>query len=85
MFAKSTTVGTNTSGCLKAILFLTDGESTLDLDLVQQKSKELGFIVFAYALGSGANTEITKAAACNSGGIAYNVPDGGALANTMAS
>lgn len=47
IFSKSTQVGTNSSGCLKAILFLTDGEATLDLDLVEQKSAELGFIVFS--------------------------------------
>jgi len=32
IFANSTNVGTNTSGCQKAILFLTDGESVLDID-----------------------------------------------------
>lgn len=85
VFANSKTVGTNTSGCLKAILFLTDGESTLDLELVRQKSAQLGFIVFSYAFGSGADTTITKAASCDTGGISYNVPDGGNLSNIMAS
>jgi len=32
IFANSTNVGTNTSGCQKAVLFLTDGESDLDID-----------------------------------------------------
>jgi len=31
IFANSINVGTNTSGCQKAILFLTDGESDLDI------------------------------------------------------
>lgn len=47
IFHASTNAGTNTSGCLKAILFLTDGESTLDIEVVKQKSVELGFIVFS--------------------------------------
>lgn len=85
IFENSTTVGTNTSGCLKAILFLTDGESTLDLDLLKQKSAELGFIVFSYALGNGADSEVTQSASCDSGGISYIVPDGGNLSNIMAS
>lgn len=47
IFNKSTNAGTNTSGCLKAILFLTDGASVLDMASVKQKSSELGFIVFS--------------------------------------
>jgi len=47
IFANSTNVGTNTSGCQKAILFLTDGESDLDIGLVKSKSNEQGFKVFS--------------------------------------
>lgn len=85
VFENSTTVGTNTSGCLKAILFLTDGESTLDQELLKQKSDELGFILFSYALGNGADSTVTKAASCTTGGISQIIPDGGNLSNIMAS
>jgi hypothetical protein len=47
IFANSTNVGTNTSGCQKAILFLTTSESDLNIDYVQSKSDEQGFKVFS--------------------------------------
>jgi uncharacterized protein with von Willebrand factor type A (vWA) domain len=35
------------SSCLKAILFLTDGESDLDVDALTEKNKEFGFKIFS--------------------------------------
>merc|ERR1719329_255747 len=70
IFRNSNEIEINSSGCLKSILFLTDGESTLNIENVQNNSKELGYIVFSYSLGNGADSTLLHDVACKTGGVA---------------
>ena len=70
IFKNSNEIGKNSSGCLKSILFLTDGESTLNIENVQKNSKELGYIVFAYSIGNEADSSLLHEVACKTGGVA---------------
>ena len=77
-----------TSMCQKAIIFLTDGTAEMSNDnfvSVQQQSVTYDAVVFAYALGSGADTTVTKRLSCENRGIFYQVPDGADLSRIMAS
>lgn len=76
-----------TSMCQKAILFLTDGQATYTEDNFQttrQKALRFDTILFTYALGSGADTGVTKRLACENKGVFYSVPDNSDLATIMA-
>eukprot|EP00437_Effrenium_voratum_P020749 CAMPEP_0181445630 /NCGR_PEP_ID=MMETSP1110-20121109/25687_1 /TAXON_ID=174948 /ORGANISM="Symbiodinium sp., Strain CCMP421" /LENGTH=715 /DNA_ID=CAMNT_0023569681 /DNA_START=39 /DNA_END=2186 /DNA_ORIENTATION=+ len=84
---RSVAAGT-TSMCQKAIIFLTDGEAEfLDSDFrnIQEQSVTYDTVLFTYALGSGADTTVTKRLACENRGIFYNVPDGSDLSSIMSS
>jgi len=77
-----------TSMCQKAIMFLTDGEadfSESDYAKAVRKSEELDAVIFTYALGSGADTSVTKRLACENRGIFYQVADNADLGKVMAS
>lgn len=81
------------SGCNKAILFLTDGEMQDDkTNLMNMISSYLGEyvlsnrkkpILFTYTLGSGADLTVPKEIACQHDGIWSNVSDGDDLATSM--
>ena len=78
----------STSMCQKAIIFLTDGTADMsnnDYLSVQQQSQTYDAVMFTYALGSGADTTVTKRLSCENRGIFYNVPDGSDLSLIMAS
>lgn len=72
-------------------LFLTDGEPTLGhttsadlINMINGYSKQIK--VFAYSLGSGTDTSILQALACEYKGIMFEIPDSAtdsALATTM--
>ena len=82
---RSVSAGT-TSMCQKAILFLTDGEADFtDQDFAETQRKALRFSVslFTYALGSGADTSVTRRLACENKGIFYKLPDHADLSTEM--
>ncbi|CAE8646284.1 unnamed protein product [Polarella glacialis] len=82
----SVTAG-KTSTCQRAVMFLTDGQAEFDeADFLQakQKSSEWDIAWFTYALGTGANTKITKRLACDNKGIFYPVSDTADLPQIMA-
>ncbi|CAE8654690.1 unnamed protein product, partial [Polarella glacialis] len=82
----SVTAG-KTSTCQRAVMFLTDGEAEFDeADFLQaqQMSSEWDTVWFTYALGSGANTVVTKRLACDNKGIFYPVSDTADLTQIMA-
>ena len=82
---RSVAAGT-TSMCQKAIIFLTDGEAEFlesDFRNIQVQSVTYDTVLFTYALGSGADTTVTKRLACENRGIFYNVPDGSDLSTIM--
>eukprot|EP00439_Symbiodinium_sp_Y106_P082272 s482_g21.t1 len=84
---RSVAAGT-TSMCQKAIIFLTDGEAEFlesDFRNIQEQSVTYDTVLFTYALGSGADTTVTKRLACENRGIFYNVPDGSDLSTIMSS
>jgi hypothetical protein len=78
-------INTNAS-CTNIILFLTDGiaEFTPDNYLtISTMIAKHNTVLFTYALGDGADTEITKKLACENDGVFYKVPDGGDLGKAM--
>ncbi|CAE8603801.1 unnamed protein product [Polarella glacialis] len=82
----SVTAG-KTSTCQRAVMFLTDGQAAFDeADFLQaqQKSLEWDIAWFTYALGTGANTTVTKRLACDNKGIFYPVSDTADLTQIMA-
>ncbi|CAE8617388.1 unnamed protein product [Polarella glacialis] len=82
----SVTAG-KTSTCQRAVMFLTDGQAEFDeADFLQaqQMSSEWDTAWFTYALGSGANTAVTKRLACDNKGIFYPVSDTADLTQIMA-
>ena len=55
----------------EAILFLTDGEADFgetDFARTKQRAEASSVAIFSYALGSGADTTITKRLACENQG-----------------
>jgi uncharacterized protein YegL len=83
--------GGPSSNCNKILLFLTDGEPNNpwgDSENAEVKSNAaaLDVHVMTYALGSGADSTVTKKLACDSRGISYKIPDGDstALGDAMA-
>ena len=75
-----------TSGCTKAILFLSDGEpdswDQSNFDELARKSE--GVQVFTYALGDGAQQDVLKSIACRNNGAMWAVPDNANLGDAMA-
>lgn len=83
--SRSVSAGT-TSMCQKAILFLTDGQADFtesDFASIQSRSQEFSVALFTYALGSGADTTITRRLACENSGIFYPLADGADLSTAM--
>ena len=78
------------TGCSKAILFLSDGIPTSWTTDNRRRVKEQGqalggnFQLFTYALGSGADTSVLKKISCDNSGALWTVADGGNLADAMA-
>lgn len=75
-----------TSMCQKAILFLTDGQAEFkdsDFSETQALATRYDTHIFTYALGSGANKEVSKKLACQNRGIFYPVQDGADLTHVM--
>lgn len=85
VISSSVRAGT-TSMCEKAILFLTDGEadfSEADYERIKGYSTEMSVALFTYALGSGADTTVTRRLACENKGILYPLADGADLSRAM--
>eukprot|EP00913_Durusdinium_trenchii_P032996 g30891.t1 len=85
VISKSVSSG-STSMCQKAILFLTDGEadfSESDFSSTRAQAEQHSVAIFTYALGSGADTTITKRLACENKGIFYQLADGVDLSKVM--
>ena len=75
-----------TSACNRAIMFLTDGQASFgagDYEFVREESKLNSVALLTYAIGSGADEEVTKALACENRGVFYKVADGGDLGGIM--
>ena len=80
-----------TSGCHRAILFLTDGDASENglYYLIEREHKKYlndgksAPVIFSYSFGAGANDAVPKAIACRSDGIWAKVEDGGDLAKSM--
>jgi len=75
-----------TSACNRAIMFLTDGQASFsddDYQFVREESKLNSVAMLTYAIGSGADEEVTKALACENRGVFYKVADGGDLGGIM--
>jgi hypothetical protein len=81
------------SGCNRAILFLSDGELTDDAATLKKsikaerakysdKGKEPP-VLFTYSFGSGADMAVPKDIACENDGIWARIGDGGDLAKSM--
>jgi hypothetical protein len=82
------------SGCRRAILFLSDGELTddaskLKLHISSEREKYItkgkeAPVLFTYSFGEGAaNSPIPKEIACENGGIWAKIGDGGDLSKSM--
>lgn len=81
------------SGCNKAILFLTDGEMGDNKDVLFQllDNKAADYTdngksapaIFTYSFGSGADSVVPKEIACRYDGVWSEVKDGGDLAQSM--
>ena len=77
----------HSSGCTKAILFLSDGEPnpTPTAASIREQADALGGVkIFTYALGSGARTDVLKEMSCQNSGALWQVSDGGNLGDAMA-
>ena len=77
---------TDTSGCHKLILFLTDGKSSgteTDILGAAKSVSDLDVTIFTYTFGSGAEYDIPQKIACASDGIWGHVADGGDLRGQM--
>lgn len=74
-----------TSACNKAILFMTDGRSTVNYNTIRTQAVTYGARVMTYALGSGAETTACKRLACENGGVFTAVGDNDDLGLAMAS
>jgi hypothetical protein len=73
-----------TSGCSRAILFLTDGKD--DSGLVPSDIPRMGLegvTILTYSFGSGADTRLPKMIACQNQGIWYHVMEGQPIENIM--
>ena len=88
----------STAGCNIAILFMTDGQSTVGgghsevIDLVNERNEQLAqnhgrkTTIFTFSLGVQADHDTTKSIACNTGGIWTAVDEfTGDLATAMGS
>jgi hypothetical protein len=80
---------TKSSGCMKLVLFLTDGvNSQDDVDLhrvIAAENADVGARVFTFTFGAtGGQPTMTKIA-CDHRGVSRFIPDGGDLKEAMAS
>ena len=85
----ASTGASQTSGCNRLVLFLSDGQPNewVDSDYsdVQSEATRLGNVhIMTYALGTGADSDKLKQLSCENSGIFHAVPDNGNLADTMA-
>jgi hypothetical protein len=77
------------SGCSRAVLFLTDGTDTTDNPVLTNDIKEMNegltkpAIMFTYSLGTGANHDAPKQIACDGNGIWSPVLDNGNIRGQM--
>mmetsp|Transcript_2887 Transcript_2887/g.8347 ORF Transcript_2887/g.8347 Transcript_2887/m.8347 type:complete len:572 (+) Transcript_2887:167-1882(+) len=75
--------------CHNAILFMTDGQATFsnaDFEDVRERAEASSVVLFTYALGNEASTEVIQRLACDSNGVAHKVgDDGDNLASAMSS
>ena len=74
-----------TSACNKVILFMTDGQSSVNYNSVQTKAQGRGVRIMTYALGNGAEQATCKRLACENHGVFSAVGDNQNLAVVMAS
>ena len=74
-----------TSACNKVILFMTDGQSSVNYNSVQTKAQARGVRIMTYALGNGAEQATCKRLACENHGVFSAVGDNQNLAVVMAS
>ena len=58
-----------TSACNKVILFMTDGQSSVNYNSVQTKAQARGVRIMTYALGNGAEQATCKRLACENHGV----------------
>jgi len=73
-----------TSGCNRAVLFLTDGEDRSGMELSEvEDMNDIGATIFTYSFGNEADKTRPKQIACRNKGIWYHVPDGAHIGNVM--
>jgi len=72
-----------TTSCNRAILFMTDGISTLDYGLVDYWNANVRATFFSYSFGVSADTTIPKTLSCRSNGLYAPVDDFGNLVGQM--
>ena len=88
---KSSASAELSSGCHKAILFLTDGMMGDDknslMNLISAELEEFDALgrpaLFTYSFGSGADSVVPKEIACANDGIWASIRDGGDLSESM--
>ena len=88
---KASVSAERSSGCHKAILFLTDGEMqdnrsslfSLITSEMEKYSKDDRPVLFTYSFGSTADKTVPKDLACQFDGIWASVDDGGDLSKSM--
>lgn len=73
-----------TSSCSTSILFISDGQSSIDLAWLKQLNSGIKAHIFTYSLGADAMANGPKAIACQNQGVWYPIPDGGKLGDAMA-
>jgi Mg-chelatase subunit ChlD len=80
---------TRSSGCMKLLLFLTDGEnSQSDADLhrlTAAENVEVGARIFTFTFGAKTGLQTMTKVACDHRGVSRYIPDGGDLKEAMAS
>ena len=80
---------TKSSGCMKLLLFLTDGVNSQSDDelhkLVASKNADVDARIFTFTFGSSGGLPTMTKIACDNRGVARFIPDGGDLKEAMAS
>ena len=74
----------NIPKCHTSIIFLTDGEGSSPMSIVNSRNANHDARVFSYTFGSGADKSVPTQIACATKGLYKHVPDGGDLRTQMA-
>eukprot|EP01080_Neovahlkampfia_damariscottae_P010116 gene10116-2535_t len=74
----------NIPRCHTSLVFLTDGEGSSPISIINSRNLAYDARVFSFTFGSGADKSVPTQIACSTKGLFTHVPDGGDLRSQMA-